>query len=88
MKTEIVGSEPKKEKEINWSKPMLVKSKITGNIIHTTGTHNGNFFEGMCVFIDNLESDTNHVGMLVSDLTKQYFIPITEPITIKFTPEN
>lgn len=80
MKTEIIEIEPVKKQEIDWSKRMLVKAE-DGTIVATTGKRNGFDFEGM-------QMSGNNVFVFLTCWSKPSFTPITEPITIKFIPDE
>lgn len=79
MKTEIIKTE-QTVNEIDWSKPQLVKSKITYSLVLTTGMHSTTTFSG--IRFGNTENDADYC----KELSKENFTPITEPVTIKFIP--
>lgn len=81
MKTEIVKTE-QTVNEIDWSKPQLVKSKLSPLIVWTDGNHSEESFSGKVLIEDHEDS----VGDEYKSFHKSSFTPITEPITIKFIP--
>ena len=81
MKSEIVETpeQPKPEKTIDWSNPMVVKSE-SGTLVLTTGEHSDTSFTGQVI-----NSDRHPIGEYNSSWNKDSFTPIEEPITITFT---
>lgn len=70
-----------KGQSINWSEPMWVKGKIeTSTIILTTGKHNGGSFTGTALPCSDLPD-----GLYSEDWGKDFFTPLTEPITIEIS---
>lgn len=70
------------EQSINWSEPMWVKSKIDGDIVIvlTTGEHNGGAFTGIALPCSDLPD-----GLYSEIWYKEFFTPLTEPITIEIS---
>lgn len=77
MKTEII----KTEQGIDYSKVILVKNDLS-IIILTTGQHEDECFSGMVIY----SKEQADIGCYNKNWLKSNFTPITEPITIKFTP--
>lgn len=84
MKTEIIHEQPEKQEPvIDWSKPMLFKSKYINLMVLSNGEH-GEDFTGTAIIADG----HFEVGFHSSRWIKSQFTPITEPVTIKFYPEE
>lgn len=81
MKTEIVKTD---QKEIDWSKPMVVKFKTSDLFILTDGEHRGGIFSGIVIYGD----DRYTVSLKSIEWSKSSFSPITEPVTITFYPNE
>jgi len=77
MKIEIV-KKGQVNQQIDWSEPMIVKCKVTGIILFTTGEHGDKTFSGIAF--------ENEYVVYLTDWVKDSFYPITEPVTIKFIP--
>jgi hypothetical protein len=82
MKTQII-TETEQVTEIDWSKPMLVRTS-DGLVILNSGIHETHSFQG-CVINGNA---MHRVGYINNYWSKQDFTPITAPVTIKFIPDG
>lgn len=72
----VTVHEKQESKEIDWSKPMVVRSSSNDYVI-TNGRHEDDFFNG--IRLDD--------GHYTEDWPKNSFTPITEPLTITFENE-
>jgi hypothetical protein len=82
MKTEIIG-ESTQEKEIDWSKVLILKSKDNSIIVLTNGKHD---FSGLFDATVLLSTDTNFkIGDYLQNCWKESYKVIQNPITIKFS---
>lgn len=84
MKTEIIEGQELIKKEVKWSRSMVVKSVIGELLILTNGIHKDDVFQGTVI----ATSATYSVGSHSKGWNKSNFTPITEPITIKFYPNE
>lgn len=83
MKTEII-KEGKISKKIDWSKPMVVKSKMSNLFILTDGEHYEDGFSGIVIHSDTSPA----VGYKSITWSKNSFSTIKEPVAITFYPNE
>jgi len=82
MKSELITEPKPVQPEIDWSKPMVVKSPQSGKLVLTDGRHSGVAFSGTVI---HHKDSFVKVGDYASDWDKDRFTKCTEPVTITFT---